>query len=102
MKAFFSSAIFSTILIMASCGQPKQADETASDTASILDTTRLNTSADTSAVLDVKGKDSTHSSNPAQYEESNGKQVPRTNIGKDTTGKQEHDNVQKPAAQKKN
>ena len=101
MKAILTSAIFTTALLVSSCGQPKNADQTASDTASVLDTTRLNTPADTSAVLDVKANGATQPTNPAQYEESNGKQVPRTNVGTDTTGKQPHDNVKTPAAKQK-
>lgn len=82
------------ICVASSCGQSSQTDQAASDTVSTLDTNRLNTPYDTASVLNVDANDSTKTGRtPGQYQESNGKQAPRTNVGQDTTGKQEHDNM---------
>ena len=92
MKAFLKSILFTALIGAAACtSSSENSNEAVSDTASIFDTTRLNISADTSAVLDVKANGATQSATPTQYQESNGKQAPRTNVGEDTTGKQAHD-----------
>ena len=95
MKTILNSIVFTALLGATGCTSSPQKNEAASDTASVLDTTRSNSSTDTSAVQDVKGTGTTQSTNPAQYEEANGKQSPRTNVGADTTGKQPHDNQPK-------
>jgi hypothetical protein len=95
MKLLINSILFTAFLGITSCSQPANSDQTASDTSSVFDTTRLNTGLDTTAVEDVKANGATQSAAPTQHEEANGKQSPRTNVGADTTGKQEHDNKPK-------
>lgn len=91
MKAFLNLIFSGSAIFIASCGQPGNQNEMASDTAYILDTTRLNTTADTSAVLDARASGAAQAVSITQYEESNGKQSSRVNVGSDTTGKQAHD-----------
>ena len=95
MKILINSILFTAFLGVTSCSQPANSDQTASDTASVFDTTRLNTALDTTAVQDVKANGPTQTAVPSQHEEANGKQSPRTNVGTDTTGKQPHDNQPK-------
>ncbi|MFD2161758.1 hypothetical protein ACFSJU_05090 [Paradesertivirga mongoliensis] len=90
MKAFLNLLFSGSALFIASCGEPGNQNEMASDTAYILDTHRSNTAADTSAV-NVGASGAAQTVSITQYEESNGKQSSRVNVGSDTTGKQAHD-----------
>jgi hypothetical protein len=92
MKTSLIALAAAAILSISACSQSQNNNEAASDTSSILDTNRLNSATDTSAVNDVKGTDSAGRPMEAEHEESTGKQATRTNVGSDTTGKQEHDN----------
>jgi hypothetical protein len=92
MKTILNTLLFAASLLTMACGSSQNSNEVASDTASVFDTTRLDTPLDTTAVQDVKGNSASGAINPTQYQEANGNQAPRTNVGSDTTGKQEHDN----------
>lgn len=93
MKIVTKSIAFAAVLAAAGCTPSVNRNEAASDTSSVLDTTRLNTKYDTSAVYDVKANGAVQATQPTQYEESNGKQSSRTNVGTDTTGLQSSDNL---------
>lgn len=97
MKVFLNSILFTGVLLISACGQPEQNNESASDTASVFDTTRMDSQYDTSAVLDVEAQGPNQAASPGQQnpqiQESHNEQGPRTNVGADTTGKQPHDNL---------
>lgn len=93
MKSLLNPILFAALFGVAGCTSSNQSNELASDTSSVFDTTRLDTPLDTTAVNDVKANGQVEAGAPAQYEESNGKQSPRTSLNGDTTGKQEHDNL---------
>ena len=79
--------ILAIVVLIVGCTSSEQRNEAASDTASVFDNTR-DSSLDT-----ARQAGDTVQSNSIQAQESNGKQSPRTNVGTDTTGKQEHDNT---------
>jgi hypothetical protein len=101
MKKSVNALILASIIGLAACGSSQNSNENASDTTTILDSTQLNSAPDTNAANNSSSDTAKQSASQSQYEESTGKQAPRTNVGTDTTGKQEHDNgTVKPAGKK--
>ena len=93
MKIVRNSIVITAFFAASACTPSTERNEAASDTSSVFDTTRLNSALDTTAVNNVKANGAVQAATPTQYEESNGKQSSRTNVGTDTTGLQPHDNL---------